>query len=107
MRFRFVGRDNQLGEAGARTTRHQPDIVGNLVQRDRQRAQGTRKLYQGIVSALYCEFVWCTPKRQERCVPPRARGNRSGNGHKCRSGFRRSSFGRNREADEPRVATSR
>src|SRR6516225_10462061 len=66
MRFRFVGRDNQLGEAVARTTRHQPDIVRDLVQRDRQRAQGTGKLNQGIVSALYCEFVWCTPERQVR-----------------------------------------
>ena len=58
--------DNQFGEAGARTTRHQPDIVRELIQRDRQRAQGTRKLNQGIVSTLDCEFVWRTHKRQVR-----------------------------------------
>ncbi len=47
----------QFGESGARPARHQADVVGDLVERHRQRAQRAGQLHQRVVGALHGEFV--------------------------------------------------
>ncbi len=49
--------DLQLGESGTGPARHQADVVGDLVERDRQRPQRSGKLHQRIVGALNRELV--------------------------------------------------
>ena len=56
-RARLVLRDHQFGESRARAAGHQPDVVGDLVERDGQRAQRAGKLHQRVMRALHREFV--------------------------------------------------
>ena len=63
-RARLVLGDQQLGEAGARAARHQPDVVGDLVERDGQRAQRAGELHQRVVRALHGELVRRADERQ-------------------------------------------
>ena len=60
----LVLRDQQLGEAGARAARHQPDVVGDLVERHGQRAQRAGELHQRVVRALHRELVGRADERQ-------------------------------------------
>ncbi|MDF9866291.1 hypothetical protein M2437_005273 [Methylorubrum pseudosasae] len=50
-------RDDQLGQARARTAGQQPDIVGDLVERAGQRAQRAGQVDDGVVRALHHELV--------------------------------------------------
>jgi hypothetical protein len=59
------GRDR---EPGARTAAHQPDVVGDLVERHGERSQRARQLHQGVVRALHREFV----RRMDVVVEPLA-----------------------------------
>ena len=63
-RARLVLRDQQFGEAGARAAGHQPDVVGDLVERDGQRAQRAGELHQRVVRALHGELVRRADERQ-------------------------------------------
>jgi len=54
---RFVLRNLKLRKARARAARHQPNVVGDFVERNRQRAQRPGKLYQSVMRALHCEFI--------------------------------------------------
>ena len=54
---RLILRDFQFRKSGARPARHQANVVGDLVQRYRERAQRSGQLDQRIVGALHGEFV--------------------------------------------------
>ena len=62
----LVLRDLQFGEAGARAAGRQADVVGDLVERDRERAERARELDQRIVRALHGELVGRRHERQTR-----------------------------------------
>src|SRR5882672_10511722 len=55
-----------IGEPGSRPARHQPNVIGNLVERHRQRSQRAGKPYQVIVGSLHRELVRCADERQAR-----------------------------------------
>src|ERR1700722_7299056 len=61
-----VRRDHQLGEACARATGHQPNVIGNFVERDREGAKCAGELDESIMSALHREFVGSADERQVR-----------------------------------------
>ena len=63
-RARLVLGDQQLGKSGARAARHQPDVVGDLVERDGKRAQRAGQLHQRVMGALHGEFVRRADERQ-------------------------------------------
>ena len=65
-RARLVGWNNELSETGSRPARHQSNVIGNLVERHRQRPERTGKLYQVIVSTLHRELVRCADEGQAR-----------------------------------------
>jgi hypothetical protein len=58
--------NQQFGESGAWAAGHQPDVVADLIERDRKRAECARKLYQCVMRALHSEFVRSANKRQAR-----------------------------------------
>ena len=59
----FSGID-KLGEPGARTAGHQPDIIRDLVERDGECAQRARQVDECVVSALHRELVRRADERQ-------------------------------------------
>jgi len=60
----LVLRNRQLGEPRARTARDQPDVVGDLVERHSERAQGAGQLHQRVVSAQDGELVGGADERE-------------------------------------------
>jgi hypothetical protein len=62
----LVGRNAQLSKAGPRTARHEPDVIRNLVQRNREGAQRARKLNESVVRSLHRELVGSAGKRKIR-----------------------------------------
>ncbi len=53
----LVGGDVEFVEARARAAGQQPNVVGDLVERDRQRLQGGAQVHEVVVRALDGELV--------------------------------------------------
>ena len=85
----LVRRNFEFRETGARTTGHQPDVVGDLVKRDGQRAQRARKVHERIVGALHRKLVRRCNEGQRRELRDLGRGGFSETGRGIEAGAHR------------------
>src|SRR6516225_3069072 len=56
--------DLQFAKSGTRAAGHQPNVIGNLVERDCECAHRSRQLHQCIVSTLHRELIRGSDKGQ-------------------------------------------
>ena len=92
--------DEDLGEPGARTAAHPPDVVGDLHERDRVRAQHARELDERVAGALRGEVVARLGERQ-------AGAGREAADHRTGERLRRVDPGADRGAAQRQLADAR
>ena len=56
-RARFILRDQEFSKASPRTARHQPDVIADLVKRNRKGTKRAGELDQSIMSTLHGELI--------------------------------------------------
>jgi hypothetical protein len=67
-RTRLILGNHQFGRAGARSARHQSNVVADFIERDGKRPERTGELNQRVMRALHREFVRRTDEGQARQV---------------------------------------